>query len=301
LPELLRLELGPNDRSQWFHLTPPLFRSCLEGKDYQQLHGVKIIAIGAKINDEPSALLIASFHPDIHLCEVHSIQASEAHDALLAPLVSKFEEELQREGGTSATFTCPIDSHFPKIATALKTWSGPRPFIEKYIFDIYTFSPPWFERLNSYPENYEEFLWKKISSWELDKIAHWEEECRFPISVSPLDVDGQTFCPINSLGLRHDGELAGWCITHKLARELVRYSALYIAPELKIFGPSITLLSNSIRRQKKSKARWSCFELNLIEAKSSWIAFVRKKLAPFAIERVDWVQFWVNVHKSTSN
>ena len=83
-----------------------------------------------------------------------------------------------------------------------------------------------------------------------------------------------------SKGLRYKGEVVGWCVTHKMSHDMLRFTTLYIHNEKKRLGPSIRLLINTIKQQQRSPYRWTVFELNLKQTDESWKKFVRRRLAP---------------------
>ncbi|MBG9386531.1 TIGR03032 family protein [Caenimonas aquaedulcis] len=58
--------------------------------------------------------------------------------------------------------------------------------------------------------------------------------------------------PSASLGLRHEGALAGWLIAHRVDAGTVRYSSLYVAPSHRGRGRGLALLAEAFIRQERA-------------------------------------------------
>jgi len=167
-------------------------------------------------------------------------------------------------------------------------WSQPSIFVERYLFASETFSPSWFEAADPVlPKQYKIFLWKYLNPKSAEKIRRLVQPNSVLADLSPFD-DIYPLETLNSLGLRRGKEVVGWMITHRISEDTIRYSALYIHPELRGIGPAIALLKESIRRHIKSKVKYGLTEINLKRTPKYWIQFVKKRLAPSAI-RIDYV------------
>ncbi len=53
----------------------------------------------------------------------------------------------------------------------------------------------------------------------------------------------------NSLGLRFQGKVAGWLITHRPMPETIQYTSLFIEPALQKQGLAIPFINDALRRQ----------------------------------------------------
>ena len=112
----------------------------------------------------------------------------------------------------------------------------------------------------------------------------------FPDQLNPFQ-DEAFIEPLNSLGLRYKGEIVGWMITHRTARDTIRYTAIYIREDLQEFGLAIPLLIESIKRQVGNeedpvdKATFIAF----MEMKAM-VRFVRRYMAPYVDELNDSVE-----------
>jgi hypothetical protein len=90
---------------------------------------------------------------------------------------------------------------------------------------------------------------------------------------------------LNSLGLRYHDELAGWMITHREEAQVIRYSGLYVHPEIRGLGPALYLLKEAIHRHvEREPETLGLMEINQRFAPRNWLHFVEKRLKPFAVK-----------------
>ena len=68
----------------------------------------------------------------------------------------------------------------------------------------------------------------------------------------PPSVEAHRLEPLNSLGLRYRGEVIGWVLTHRVAPDTIRYTAVSIAQAFEQRGRGVSLLAEAIRRQVDS-------------------------------------------------
>jgi hypothetical protein len=86
--------------------------------------------------------------------------------------------------------------------------------------------------------------------------------------------------PLNSLGLRYQGQVVGWLITHRLNSNTIRYSYGFIRQDLQKMGRLIFLIANAVQLQIKAKTApnmicvVSCDHTPMLQ-------FARKHLAPY--------------------
>ena len=55
--------------------------------------------------------------------------------------------------------------------------------------------------------------------------------------------------PLNSLGLRYQGEVIGWTITHRIDSETIRYSVMFVEERFQRMGRGFSLLTQAVKRQ----------------------------------------------------
>lgn len=140
--------------------------------------------------------------------------------------------------------------------------------------DIETISQaPW---LNKYqlPAEFGIFPWAELTETERRQLqaADW-----YPRSLTPFQEEA-TLEPLNSLGLRHRGDIIGWCITHRTAPDTIQYTSLYVPPKFQVLGRGILLLSESIRRQIDGQIPHFIWRVDIKSEKV--LRFVRRRLVP---------------------
>src|SRR5690606_11087501 len=117
----------------------------------------------------------------------------------------------------------------------------PKPFMLRCFYDCFNFNPPWYEKPPALPSAFQEFKWNQLRKKEREQLEKDLKQSRIHTSVNPLSKK-LPFEPLNSLGLRYCDKVIGWMITHRIAPDIIRYSALYVEPEYAFKGYSIRLL-----------------------------------------------------------
>lgn len=122
------------------------------------------------------------------------------------------------------------------------------------------------------------FSWRDLSALERDQVA---SDPRVPEGLSPFRDENKIEGAI-SVGLRKNGEVAGWFLTHRIAPDTVRYSTLYLRADAMSRGWGFGLVAEAIRRHAAGAlariAPNCCMDFspgNVMMAN-----FVRKKLLP---------------------
>uniref|UniRef100_A0A0C1R732 N-acetyltransferase domain-containing protein n=1 Tax=Tolypothrix bouteillei VB521301 TaxID=1479485 RepID=A0A0C1R732_9CYAN len=106
---------------------------------------------------------------------------------------------------------------------------------------------PW---LNQYslPDKFTIFPWVELT--EADKASIIKRQA-YPELLSPFSPDIRLE-PLNSLGLRYQGEVVGWVINHRIDSDTVRYSIMFVEERFQKMGRAISLLIESINIQVNS-------------------------------------------------
>ncbi len=170
-------------------------------------------------------------------------------------------------------------------------WHPPKKFLERYYQDIYTLNPSWFHHIPPLPEGFQEFPWEQLTEKEEKLIAHRGQQGAIPMTMIPVHKDKARIYS-NSMGLRYEDEVVGWMITHRVADQVIRYSALYIDPRFRHKGLSIRLLVHAIRQQKQSPIQWACYELLVNGTLPSWRRFVQRRLLPYSEKATSTSLVW---------
>jgi len=286
MPQLTfqRLTLSALDdhvRSKYEQMTAP------ENRCYLQ-EGVEssYFAVGALMDGVPIGLGLAR-QDSGRRAAFESLYVSPefqgGNESIGEKLLEELEKEAKKDNYYIASFLYPTDSptrvFFERILNN-RGWIKPHTYIKNYFFNCLEFHPPWFEKAIPFPAGYNEFSWSDLTPEEKQKILHQIDEGIVPEQVSPFTKQEPE--PINSLGLRYQGEVIGWMITHRSQPDTIRYSALFVQRAYQYRGVAIHLLVNAILLQQQAGVPRSLFEVNLYQIDYNWLQFVKRRLAPYA-------------------
>jgi GNAT superfamily N-acetyltransferase len=132
-------------------------------------------------------------------------------------------------------------------------------------------------RMQGHP-SIEIFPWRELDSTERTRLAG---EDWFPGALSPFrdeeKIEGQ-----NSIGIRKAGRLAGWFLTHRIAPDTIRYSNLFLRPEIAGRGLGFAVAAESVRLHAGSdlaRQAPNC-TTDFSPGNAMMANFVRKRLLP---------------------
>lgn len=297
--ELVRLDVRPQPSEQvkgFEALLPRVLHCCLEGKDPNDVSDTVIIAIGALDNSQPVGIALASCYRYSHHVKLHHIFVQPAYRGkhLGHQLLDRLQLEAKNEGGRYYTFEYKIETpETPALEKVLTDcgWNTGKPFIIECRYNSYTFDPPWIHTHYKFPDSMQVFPWVKLSDRERQQILYDARRGVIPIAVSPF-LEEELIEPLNSLGLRSQGRVIGWVITHRTDPDTILYRSLYVERSFHFLGPGGKLLIDSMLIQKKHPIKWAVFELPLTQVRPAWIQFVQKRLVPYADVVSHIVQAW---------
>ncbi|MCG7974243.1 MAG: GNAT family N-acetyltransferase [Candidatus Thiodiazotropha taylori] len=107
--------------------------------------------------------------------------------------------------------------------------------------------PVWFDQV-TLRQGYSLFPWNKLRSTERAQIVAKQNAGNwFPGELTPFQEES-TIEWSNSIGLRFQGEVVGWMITHRVATDVVQYTALFVAEEHRSQATGIALIADSVKR-----------------------------------------------------
>ena len=109
---------------------------------------------------------------------------------------------------------------------------------------------PWV-RHGTFPPGFETFPWAALSAEERCRTLDTTTESWFPPQLHPCLREEHIHLP-TSVGLRHQGKLAGWCITHAVGADGLLVASLFVRAELQARGHAIRLLAYAIRAAANS-------------------------------------------------
>lgn len=289
--------LDPHLYEAYAALTEPRYRCCLKSRNPYDISHTTQIAIGATWENKPVGLLLASEMDFLHFAELYSIYLAEAHRhrKIATEMISLLEAELIKLSCNFVTHIYstadPTTPFLEKLLSDLN-WSPGKLFGILCRFDASLFSPPWLNKQYHLSKAFHLFPWNELELKERNRLLRQLEQGVFPASVSPFGNEESTIEPLNSLGLRYKNKVVGWMITHRVAPDTIRYSALYIQREFQYRKEAIILLCEAIKLQIKSSVRWGIIEINIGQIEPSWLSFVQQRLIPYATSVTYTKQSW---------
>jgi GNAT superfamily N-acetyltransferase len=149
---------------------------------------------------------------------------------------------------------------------------------------------PWFYK-TSMPASFKIFPWPELTAEERRTILERQASAPwYPSNLDPFG-DERIMEPLNSLGLRLNGEVIGWSITHRIFPDTIRYTYLFVREDLQPFGIAIPLLLASMRGQIDSPIITTVpnatFKVPLTFG--GMVKFLRGRMAPYVSELNDVV------------
>ncbi|MBR8827123.1 MAG: TIGR03032 family protein [Gomphosphaeria aponina SAG 52.96 = DSM 107014] len=132
---------------------------------------------------------------------------------------------------------------------------------------------PWLDQY-PLPEKFTIFPWVEITPTELEEL----KQLNYPPSLSPLTQDSRLE-PLNSLGLRYDGKVIGWCLTHRVDQQTIRYSTMYVEPPFQKMGRGIALIAAALKLQINSNIPY--YKYAVAADNQPMLRFTQKHLAPY--------------------
>ncbi len=289
-------QLDPVKKQAYLLMSTPRFRSILSGKNPYDLSFGSLIAFGAEDSGMPQGLCLAAVYPELLYGEIYTLHVTPSQDFenVGQALFQATEKACFTQGANHLVFLyLKNTSTAASLEKVLENsaWKPPHLFILGYFLDCWTFDPPWFNTPPSLPQEFKEFKWIHLKPTERDELLHKYRQGQFTSRVSPFQ-EVHTMEPLNSIGLRHKKEVIAWMICHRMAPDTIRYTALYAQPEFLKKGLPIRLLVDAIDLQRNSPVRWSLFEVRARDGDKSWLQFVQKRLAPYAVDTAHIYRSW---------
>ncbi|MFQ5814436.1 MAG: GNAT family N-acetyltransferase [Anaerolineae bacterium] len=131
------------------------------------------------------------------------------------------------------------------------------------------------------PDGFAIFPWSEITPQERQEIQQRQEtEQWYPPVLAPFQEEDRIE-PLNSLGLRYQGRVVGWMITHRTAPDTIQYTSLFVQKEFQSLGRAIPLLMESIRRQVSSEVPYAIFMVDV--ENDPTVKLVYRRMRPYLI------------------
>lgn len=243
--------------------TFPLFRPRLKTLKPQ---GSTVAIAAISDTKEPLGLAIAEIDLERKDAEINSVFVAPQHrnQGIGTALLAGLEEELNSRGCLGAHLvyiTGQATTNYWERLLEKNHWTPPEPRMLVCKCDRKMLTSDWFNKGYRLPSAYTIFPWMEITPEERNHLQQQQETNPWiPPELVPFQHE-ENLEPLNSLGLRYQGEVVGWVITHRLAPDTIRYTCGYIRPDLQRSGRLLCLLAESIKRHgarpEIDKAIWA--------------------------------------------
>lgn len=247
-------------------------------------HG-NIVAIAASIDNKPTGLALVKILED-RTAELLSlfVKPADRCQGIGTALLTSLEQELSLRGCTEIEIVYTTGHKTTEVLEHLLlkfNWTKPKPrklVCKTTIYDIA--NAPWM-KISRLPRAYEIFPWSEITPHErLTLEQEQEQKPWIAADADPLEHE-KNLEPLNSLGLRYQGRVVGWTISHRLNLDTIRYTCGYLSPELQKMGRFIPLLVNAIQLQTAAKIPRGIWTTALVH--NSFVGFINKHMKPYLV------------------
>lgn len=218
--------------------------------------GRQLLTAGAMHEGTPVGLALGTLATDRKPATVHSLGVVPEHrrSGLGTALLAALERNLQQRDASSvqASYRSNLEHRAALERIAEKRrWEAPRAVRRLYRSRLDTIRDAPLLDANALPEGFALFDWRDVTPDERDAIRRRQdgaEAAAHPEALDPFQlpdrVDGQC-----SVGVRRNGEVAGWMVVHRLGDDLMQYTSLFVRPTVHRHQVARVLLAEAIRRQ----------------------------------------------------
>jgi GNAT superfamily N-acetyltransferase len=262
-------------------LTFSVFRYLLRNIDSEK----SIIALAASSLEQPVGLALAEIRQDDSSAEVHSIFVEPPHrcSGIGTALLTRLEEELSQKGCTKAKLVYMTGKPTtPALESLLQkcNWTPPQPRMLVCKGQVETVrEAPWMKKYSRLPASYSIFPWLEITQQERQTIQQQQEaQPWIPKDLIPFQYE-KNLEPLNSLGLRYQGQVVGWVINHRLSPDTIRYTCSFVRQDLQKMGRIISLYAEAAKRQFQAKISQGIWTVPLEH--ESMVNFVKHRWTPY--------------------
>jgi GNAT superfamily N-acetyltransferase len=273
--------LDSSKASSYENLTFPLYRNILYDLDNNK----SMIAIAASNNEQPLGLAIAEIRPQDRSAQVHSIFVEPSHRShgIGTALLTNLQVEIGCRAGRTVEMVYTIGKPTtPALERLLQKcqWTSPQPrmllcngSVEKVM------EASWMKKYSQLSEDYTIFPWTEITEQERNMIKNLQQEQSWiPEDLIPFNHE-KGLEPLNSLGLRYQGQVVGWVINHRLYPDTIRYTCSFVRKDLQKMGRIISLYAEAAKLQMQAKILRGIWTVPMEH--ESMVKFVRQRWMPY--------------------
>lgn len=193
-----------------------------------------IAAVAARA-EEPVGLALAEIAPEGDTATVLSLFVADAfrRRGIGTQLLRQLEDELRRRGVHQAVQVFASEkASTPALEKLLdrRGWGVARPrmfLCQARRQALLALRDRPLLRRRPFPPGYTVIPWREVTAQERQRVGSWLESGLAPAYVNPFREEEKQDAA-TSLALRHQGELVGWLITHRIAPETLRFTNLFV-------------------------------------------------------------------------
>lgn len=217
-----------------------------------------LIGVAATLGEQPIGIAAAAASTDADVATLHALKVLASHrgQGLGTELLERLEYLAEEAGAEvlQGSFRSSISS-LAALERVLEKREWEPPKVKRYLYRGERSAVPdlFVQRLARNPAKGTLFKWEDLTDEErcnLQARLDPSADRPIPTALNPFQMQSRVE-PSCSVGLRHEGRVAGWMITHRLSPDVLQYTCLYVEPEVRGPGVGPRLLAETIRRHAK--------------------------------------------------
>lgn len=268
--------------SRFALMAHPTLRPRLFQPDSQEA----LIALGGFWAGRPAGLLVATLFQATATCHLLSLFVTpECRQRGLGSFLLHTLEQLARQKKIrTLVFSSLRQEKVERLSEGFLTKAGWPPFETEIYLARSTIADssddPYVKEPFPLPADCELFPWVELAEEEKRKIAALEGSPGwYDHTTSPFAYE-EYLEPVTSLGVRYKGEVVGWMITHRMSREILRYSSWFVKEDLRNLGIAAPLILNAFHLQV-FVANIPIASLQIRPGNRRMDLFMRKRVFPY--------------------
>jgi GNAT superfamily N-acetyltransferase len=244
------------------------------------------IAIGIDCDKEAAGLALAYFtNPTTARVVGLTVEESLHGLGFGTKLQSLLEAELVARGAILADMLASAQNPFLERAG----WQLGALVATVYIFSEKIGRAPWLQTPIT-SSDYELFSWLSCGTEDCTMALQLIDGDPVARRLDPFAHSTQVFGPC-SKGIRHRGELVGWCVTHKLTPRILQYSSIFVVAKHRGTLAPLMLVCESIREHLRRSKDLPNGMVAVLPELPEMGRFAAKRLEPWA-DSVERVHVW---------
>ena len=215
-----------------------------------------LFTAGAMHGGAPVGLALAAPATDQKPATVHSLGVvpEHRHSGVGTALLAALEDNLRGRGVSTVQASYRSDlEHRTALERILdrRGWDAARGVRRLYRSSFDTIRTAPLLEADTLPEGFTLFDWPDLTPHEratLRRGLGGSGADAYPEALDPFQLPDRVDerC---SVGVRRDGEIAGWMVVHRLRDDVMQYTSLFVRPALHRHQVARVLLGEAIRRQ----------------------------------------------------